>query len=147
MTLEEHDARLGRSVREYDAAQRELEDKLHHIREIGNDFAAFGQWLQQYKHGRVAKEPLSRKRNITENVTIRMTFSYLLAGITDPVPSPVGYRWGRRCQLCDVSLTPRTANPANYRQCRLCRAMTIVGRGSFFRFLWRNCRKWGDDLI
>ena len=78
------------------------------------------------------------------NVTIRMTLSYLLAG---PVPSPVGYPWGRRCQSCDVSLTPRTANPANYRQCRLCHAMTIVGRGSFFIFLWRNRREWGDGLI
>ena len=56
---------------------------------------------------------------------------YLFTGITYPVPTPVGYRWGRRCQSCETVLTKKTASPGNYRQCQLCHDNHGVGRDRF----------------
>lgn len=71
----------------------------------------------------------------------QLVFSYLLDGLTNPVPTPSNYRWGRWCRSCDTILTPHTANPKNYRQCRLCDVLRGIGRGPFFTFLWRNRRE------
>ena len=54
-----------------------LEDKLRHIREVGQDLTALGGWLTQYTHGQIAKEPLSPRLNVTEDVAISLTVSYL----------------------------------------------------------------------
>lgn len=78
---------------------------------------------------------------------VREVFAYIFDGLVHPVLAPVGYRWGRQCQSCDTILTPHIANPKNYRQCRICRAMTVVGRGALFRFLWRNRQKLANGLI
>ena len=52
-----------------------------------------------------------------------LVLAYILEGFFFPIRRPTNYRWGRRCRSCDQTvLAPETANPLNYRQCRLCNA-------------------------
>lgn len=44
-----------------------------YIREVGRDLTELGEWLTQYTHGLIAKESLSLRLNMTEDVTSRLT--------------------------------------------------------------------------
>ena len=77
MTKQERSQKLGQSILDCKEARRALEGKLRHMREVGRNLTTLGEWLTHYTHGQIAKEPLRPQLNVTKDVTICLTLSYL----------------------------------------------------------------------
>ena len=73
------DEQLGQAIREYKAGRKALASKQCYLQKLGRDLVQLGHWLQHSDHGRITKEPLADILNVTEDVSVTLSVSYLPA--------------------------------------------------------------------
>ena len=79
MNREEADKRFVDVIRECNADEQALEDRRRRLTALGADLVALGNWLMHVPSGTLGKETFSHKLNVTEDVSLTRTLTYLPA--------------------------------------------------------------------